>query len=159
MQKQKITDIAVRELDGFLADNGYELYNMEFVKEGKDWFLRIYIDWVDDGQDKYISTDDCEKVSRYLSGRLDELDPIEQNYYLEVSSPGLDRVLLTEKHYLRYSGKPVDISLYKALDGKKTYSGTLKGIVGDQIVIIDEKGAEIGFSKEQVAKTRLKVVF
>jgi len=159
MSKQKITEIAKQELKGFLHDNGYELYNIEFVKEAKDWFLRIYIDWADYEEGKYISTGDCEKVSKYLSGRLDELDPIEQKYYLEVSSPGLGRVLLEEKHYVRYSGKEVDVSLYKALDGKKTFSGTLKGLAGDNIVIIDEKGTEIEFAKEQVAKTKLKIVF
>jgi ribosome maturation factor RimP len=159
MPKQKITEIAERELRSFLHDNGYELYNIEFVKEAKDWFLRIYIDWADFEEGKYISTDDCEKVSRYLSNRLDELDPIEKNYYLEVSSPGLDRVLLEEKHYLRYSGKEVDVSLYKALEGKKTFSGILKGLIDGKIAIIDEKGTEIEFSKEQVAKTKLKIVF
>ena len=159
MAKQKITAIAEQELKGFLHDNGYELYNIEFVKEAKDWFLRIYIDWADYEEAKYISTDDCEKVSRYISKRLDELDPIEKNYYLEISSPGMDRVLLEEKHYLRYSGKEVDVRLYKALDGKKTFSGKLKGLMGDNIVIVDEKGTEIEFPKEQVAKTKLKIVF
>jgi len=159
MSKKKITEIAMQELKGFLHDNGYELYNVEFVKEAKDWFLRIYIDWEDYEANKYISTDDCEKVSRFLSARLDELDPIEKNYYLEVSSPGLDRVLLKEKDYSRYSGKEVDVSLYKALDGKKTFSGTLKGLADDKIVIMDEKGTEMEFPKEQVAKTKLKIVF
>ena len=159
MSKQKITEIARQELKDFLDENGYELYNIEFIKEAKDWFLRVYIDWADYKEGKYISTDDCEKVSRYLSKRLDELDPIEKNYYLEVSSPGLDRALLEEKHYLRYSGKEVDISLYKAVDGKKAFSGILKGLADDKIVIIDEKGVEIRFAAEQVAKTKLKIVF
>jgi len=159
MAKQKITEIAKLELKDFLHDNGYELYNIEFIKEAKDWFLRVYIDWKDYEEGKHIGTDDCEKVSRYLSERLDELDPIENNYYLEVSSPGLDRALLEEKHYLRYSGKEVDVSLYKALNGKKTFSGTLKGLVSGHVVIIDEKGAEIEFAKEQIAKTKLKIVF
>ena len=159
MPKKKITEIAELELEGFLHDNGYELYNIEFVKEAKDWFLRIYIDWEDFGEDKYIGTDDCEKVSKYLGRRLDEIDPIEANYYLEVSSPGLDRALLKEKHYLRYSGKEVSVSLYKAQNGKKTFTGTLKGLVGGNIVITDETGTEMKFPKEQVAKTKLKIVF
>ncbi|MBR1993470.1 MAG: ribosome maturation factor RimP, partial [Firmicutes bacterium] len=70
----------------FLAAEGYELYNIEFVKEGKDWFLRVYVDMA--SGEGYIGTEDCEKVSRFLSEKLDEEDPIEQNYYLEVSSPG-----------------------------------------------------------------------
>ena len=86
MAKIRIKELVAEELAGFLGENGLELYNVEFIKEGKDWFLRVYIDRTDDSSGG-ISTDDCEKVSRYLSARLDELDPIEQNYYLEVSSP------------------------------------------------------------------------
>ena len=93
MAKKKIKDIVAEELEDFLKENGYELYNVEFVKEGKDWFLRVYIDKVPAAdapeEENYISTDDCETISRYLSERLDETDPIPQNYYLEVSSPGL----------------------------------------------------------------------
>jgi len=159
MSKQKITEIARQELQSFLSENGYELYNIEFVKEAKDWFLRVYIDWSDYESEKYISLDDCEKVSRYLSERLDAIDPIEKNYYLEVSSPGIDRPLLEEKHYVRYTGKEVDISLYKAIDGKKAFSGILKGLKDDKITIIDEKNVEIEFALEQVAKTKLKIIF
>ena len=93
MAKKKITEIVAEELDGFLRENGYELYNIEFVKEASDRILRVYIDWKQDGEVRYIGTDDCEKVSRYLSKRLDELDPIEGSYLLEVSSPGIDRTL------------------------------------------------------------------
>ena len=159
MTKKKITEIASLELSGFLSENGYELYNIEYVKEAKDHILRVYIDREQQGEDKYIGTDDCEKVSRYLSSRLDELDPIEGNYILEVSSPGLDRTLFREKDYLRYSGKEVEVRLYKALNGRKTYSGVLKGLEGGSVVITDENGNEAGFPIEQVAKTKLKIVF
>ena len=102
MAKKKITEIVEEITAEFLAENGLELYNSEFVKEGKDWFLRLYIDRLtgedtaeaEEENEQYVSTDDCEKVSRYLSDELDRLDPIEQNYYLEVSSPGLDRELI-----------------------------------------------------------------
>ncbi len=91
MAKKKISEL-VKELTGdFLLENGLELYHCEFVKEGRDWFLRVYIDKHD--PDSYVSTDYCEMVSRFLSDRLDEEDPIAQNYYLEVSSPGMDRIL------------------------------------------------------------------
>ncbi len=160
MAKKKITEIVEEITADFLMENGLELYNSEFVKEGKDWFLRVYIDKTS-GQDdeQYVSTDDCEKVSRFLSGELDRLDPIEQNYYLEVSSPGMDRELIKEKDFVRFSGHLVDISLYKAVDGKKMYQGTLKGLVDNIITITDEKGKEIEFPIEQVAKTRLAVIF
>lgn len=181
MAKKKITEIVEEITAGFLAENGLELYNSEFVKEGKDWFLRVYIDrlplegedadeceCVDGGEsgskgkskEQYVSTDDCEKVSRFLSEELDRLDPIEQNYYLEVSSPGLDRALIREKDFIRFCGHVVDISLYKAMDGKKAYQGILKGLTEDnKIVITDENGSEIEFPREQVAKTRLAVIF
>ena len=166
MAKKKITEIVEEITADFLVQNGLELYNSEFVKEGKDWFLRVYIDKLPkegaDGnvEEEYVSTDDCESVSRFLSAELDRLDPIEQNYYLEVSSPGLDRALLKEKVFIRFCGHMVDISLYKAVNGKKAYQGTLKGLTDDnKIVITDEKGEEIEFPREQVAKTRLAVIF
>ena len=166
MAKKKITEIVEEITADFLGQNGLELYNSEFVKEGKDWFLRVYIDKLPkegaDGnvEEEYVSTDDCESVSRFLSAELDRLDPIDQNYYLEVSSPGLDRALLKEKDFIRFCGHMVDISLYKAMDGKKAYQGTLKGLTDDnKIVITDEKGEEIEFPREQVAKTRLAVIF
>ena len=165
MAKKKITEIVEEITADFLAENGLELYNSEFVKEGKDWFLRVYIDRQqeeerEDKEEVYVSTDDCEKVSRFLSEELDRLDPIEQNYYLEVSSPGLDRELIKEKDFIRFCGRLVDISLYKAIDGKKTYQGILKGLTEDNsIVITDEKEEEIEFPREQVAKARLAVIF
>lgn len=166
MAKKKITEIVEEITVDFLAEKGLELYNSEFVKEGKDWFLRVYIDRLPkedaDGnvEEEYVSTDDCEGVSRFLSSELDRIDPIEQNYYLEVSSPGLDRALIKEKDFIRFSGRMVDISLYKAVDGKKTYQGILKGLTEDnKIVLTDENEKEIEFPREQVAKTRLAVIF
>ncbi len=180
MAKKKITDLIEEISADFLASNGLELYNTEFVKEGKDWFLRVYIDKLPPeeaasaaadtagapeqeaeaaGKTQYVSTDDCEKVSRFLSAELDRLDPIEQNYYLEVSSPGMDRALLREKDFIRFAGEQVDISLYKAVDGRKNYEGTLLGLKDGNIVIRDGSGAELAFPKEQVAKTKLAVIF
>lgn len=166
MAKKKVTEIVGEITADFLAARGLELYNVQFVKEGKDWFLRVYIDRPPqtdaDGSshEEYVSTDDCETVSRFLSEELDRLDPIEQNYYLEVSSPGLDRELIKEKDFIRFCGRMVDISLYKAMDGKKTYQGVLKGLTGDnKIVITDGNNKEIEFPREQVAKTRLSVIF
>lgn len=193
MAKKKITDLIEEITADFLAENGLELYNSEFVKEGRDWFLRVYIDKLQAEQTgavqteteamqaeaaqaagadsdaaegaqaepgmQYVSTDDCEKVSRFLSAELDRLDPIEQNYYLEVSSPGMDRVLLREKDFIRFAGEQVDISLYKAVDGRKTFEGTLVGLVDGQIVLRQSDGTEFTFPREQVAKTKLAVIF
>ncbi len=157
MAKKKITEIIEEISAEFLAQNGLELYNSEFVKEGRDWFLRVYIDKTQEAQ--YVSTDDCEKVSRFLSAELDRIDPIEQNYYLEVSSPGMDRALLKDKDFVRFAGEIVDISLYKAVDGQKAYQGRLVGIEDGKIIITDEQDNRIEFPREQVAKTKLAVIF
>ena len=126
MAKKKISEL-VKELTGdFLLENGLELYHCEFVKEGRDWFLRVYIDKHD--PDSYVSTDDCEMVSRFLSDRLDEEDPIAQNYYLEVSSPGMDRILYEPEHFEKFKGKQVEVKLYKAINGRKVFTGTLMAV-------------------------------
>lgn len=155
MAKKKITDVVAELAGDFLAENGYELYNTEFVKEGRDWFLRVYID-----KEDYISTEDCEKVSRFLSEKLDEADPIEQNYYLEVSSPGMDRPLVRPEHYARYVGEEVEIRLYKAIDGVKNLQGTLERFdpeTGAVTVTCDGKAYELTLA--DIAKANLAVVF
>ena len=159
MAKIKIKDMAEDLLKDFLPENGLELYNAEFAKEGKDWFLRIYIDKQEGAEEEYVSTDDCELVSRFLSDKLDEEDPIEQNYYLEVSSPGMDRQLIEQRHYDRYRGHLVEVKLYKGIDGKKLYEGELVGLTDGILTIKDENNNEITFSMDQVAKTNLAVVF
>lgn len=160
MAKKKITEIIEEISAEFLAQNGLELYNSEFVKEGRDWFLRVYIDKTQEAQEaQYVSTDDCEKVSRFLSAELDRIDPIEQNYYLEVSSPGMDRALLRDKDFVRFAGEIVDVSLYKAVDGRKAYQGRLVGIEDGKIILTDEQDNRIEFPREQVAKTKLAVIF
>lgn len=159
MAKHKITTQVSDFIQNFLDDNGLEIYDVEFVKEGKDWFLRVYIDKQDGQEEEYVSCDDCELVSRYLSEKLDEADIIEQNYYLEVSSPGMDRAIRNEKEYARYSGRLVDVSLYKAIDGQKKFEGTLKGLENGQVILEDEKGNCHSFPLESISKTKLAVVF
>jgi ribosome maturation factor RimP len=160
MSKKTVTDLTKELLADFLPENGYELYNTEFVKEGKDRYLRVYIDKIgaDAGADG-IGTDDCELVSRFLSDKLDDLDPIESNYYLEVSSPGLDRALLRQEDFARFAGRAVEVRLYRALEGKKLLEGTLVGL-SDGVISIDAAGGErINLPESAAAVTRLKVVF
>lgn len=159
MAKIKIKDLVEELLNSFLNENGLELYNVEYVKEAKDWFLRVYIDKIEGFEEEYISIDDCEKVSRFLSEKLDESNPIEQNYYLEVSSPGMDRVLLKEKDFIRYAGKQVDINLYQGINGKKMITGELVGKIDENIAIIDEKSNHIEIPMSKVAKVKLTVIF
>ena len=157
MAKKKITEIAAEMMADFLAAEGYELYNIEFVKEGKDWFLRVYVDMA--SGEGYIGTEDCEKVSRFLSEKLDEEDPIEQNYYLEVSSPGMDRPLLTKAHYERYVGSEVEIRLYKGKDGIKNIQGVLDSIEGETVTVTDHDNKKWELELSEIAKANLAVIF
>ena len=157
MAKKKITEIAAEMMAAFLAAEGYELYNIEFVKEGKDWFLRVYVDMA--SGEGYIGTEDCEKVSRFLSEKLDEEDPIEQNYYLEVSSPGMDRPLLTKAHYERYVGSEVEIRLYKGKDGTKNIQGVLDSIEGETVTVTDHDNKKWELELAEIAKANLAVIF
>ena len=166
-KKEKITGLVEDVLKDFLDENGLELYHTDFRKEGKDWYLNVFIDIAEkvrndnekDGTVRYVSTDDCELVSDYLSDKLDELDPIEQNYMLSVSSPGMDRELYEQKDYDRFAGELVDIRLYRAKDGQKEIQGTLVGLSDGVITIRDEEGTERSFDEKDVAKTCLAVVF
>ena len=101
-------------LEPIIAEKGLELVDLEFVKEGVNWYLRVYID-----KDGGVNIDDCEAVSRALEVKLDEKDPIEQAYILEVSSPGIDRPLKKDADFVKYQGEIIDVKLYKAQDGSK----------------------------------------
>ena len=163
MAKKRITETVREILSDYLSDNGYELYRTEYIKEGRDWFLRVYIDRIwDDEHDRVssfgISTDDCEKVSKYLSGELDRVDLIEHNYYLEVSSPGLDRELIEDRDFIRFAGQKVTMKLYQAFDGHKKLEGILEGLENNSIMIKDNQGDTIAVPRSLVAKVKLEIV-
>lgn len=149
---KKIAEVAEEILQEFLAEKGLSLYDAEYVKEGPDRVLRVYID----KEDGYIGTEDCEKVSRFLSDKLDELDPIEDNYVLEVSSPGLDRELKKDEHFSRYIGEEVEVSLYKAIDGEKKLVGKLVSKDAEGLKI-NVDGSEMLIGNEQITKVNLAV--
>ncbi len=122
---------------------GYYLWDVEYVKEGSEWYLRITID-SEDG----ITIDDCETVHRAIDPIIDEHDPIENSYHLEVSSPGIERVLRTEEHIEAWAGEEVEAKLYAALDGKKSVRGRLLGIENGIVSIeCGEKTYEIEHKK------------
>ena len=110
MAKVKVTTLIEEITASFLDENGLELYNVEFLKEGRDWFLRVYIDKKEGQEEEYVSTDDCEKVSRFLSEKLDELDPIDCEYCLEVCSPGIERELSRPEHFAAYIGADLKLA-------------------------------------------------
>ena len=137
-----------------IEEKNFELVDVEFVKEGPNWYLRIYID-----KEGGITIDDCEAVSRALEVELDKNDPIEQAYILEVSSPGIDRPLKKESDFAKYAGEIVDIKLYKAFEGSKEYQGALKGLENNIVTITDDNGKEISFDRKHIAGVRLAVIF
>ena len=156
MSKKKITEIVCGMLETFLPENGFSLWDCEYVKEGPDRYLRVYIDRTDGA---YISTDDCELVSRFLDERLDEEDPIPENYILEVSSPGLDRELSKPEHFAAYRGELVDVRLYRPLNGEKELTGILGEVTEDTVSLTGEGGEETLLPRKDVAKIRLTVIF
>ncbi|NLC87403.1 MAG: ribosome maturation factor RimP [Clostridiaceae bacterium] len=104
-----------------IEDLDYELYDVQYAKEGKDYFLRIFID-----NEKGIDLNDCEKVNDAINELLDQADCIKEQYFLEVSSPGIERILRKNKHLEKSIEKEVEIKLFKPIDGKKEYVGILK---------------------------------
>lgn len=120
-------------IEPIILELNYELYDVEYSKEGKDYYLRVYID-----NKKGINLDDCEKVNNAISNILDEADYIKEQYFLEVSSCGLERVLRKDKHLASNIGKNIEINLFKPLDGKKQYRGILNSFDKEIITIIIE---------------------
>lgn len=159
MAKKKVADYIDEWMQDFGKENGFELSRVEFLKEADAWYLRVFVEKLDGENYVYMGTDDCEFVSRYLSEKLDEADPIKQNYYLEVSSPGIDRLLLSDKDFERFQGELVDIRLFSPLNGEKVLQGKLVGLKEEVITIADKNNKEIAVSREQVSKVSLTVVF
>ena len=141
-------------LEPIIAEKGLELVDLEFVKEGVNWYLRVYID-----KDGGVNIDDCEAVSRALEVKLDEKDPIEQAYILEVSSPGIDRPLKKDADFVKYQGEIIDVKLYKAQDGSKQYQGRLLGLENGVLSIEEENGNVVKFEQKDIASVRLAVIF
>lgn len=129
---------------------GVEIYDVEYVKEGSDFYLRAYID-----KEGGVTIGDCERVSRAVSEFMDREDFIEDAYILEVSSPGLGRALKKEKHLARSIGEAVEIKTYKPIGKCREFSGILKAYDAESITIGPEDGAEITFKRSDVALIRL----
>ena len=134
--------------------NGFELVDVEYVKEGQNWYLRAYID-----KEGGITVDDCEIVSRELSDILDEKDFIDEAYILEVSSPGLGRPLKKEKDFKRSLGQEVEVRTYRMMDRKKEFTGILKDHDKDTVTIEMEDGSLKTFEKGDIALIRLAFDF
>ncbi|MBE6016497.1 MAG: ribosome maturation factor RimP [Lachnospiraceae bacterium] len=135
-------------LEPILEANSFEMVDVEYVKEGSDWYLRAYVD-----KEGGITVDDCELVSRALEKKLDEEDLIKDAYILEVSSPGLTRPLKKERDYERNFGKLVEIHLFKAVDKCKQFTGTLKAW-DESSVTLEVDGLDKTFDKNSISLIR-----
>ncbi|MDE5931602.1 MAG: ribosome maturation factor RimP [Lachnospiraceae bacterium] len=132
---------------------GVEIYDIEYVKEGSDWYLRAYID-----KPEGVNINDCENVSRALSDELDKEDFIEDAYILEVSSPGLGRTLKKDKHLSKSIGEEVEIKTYKPIDKQKEFQGILKAFDAETITLVTEKEEQV-FARNEIALIRLAFHF
>jgi ribosome maturation factor RimP len=150
---QPIKDVITELIQPFLDAEGFELVDVEFVKEGSNKFLRVYVD-----KEGGIDIDDCGRISEVLSEKLDEKDPIPDAYFLEVSSPGAERPLKKLTDYERALQKQVFVTTYEPVDGDKEFEGKLLSFDGETLVIQTlRKKVAIPFPK--VASARLAIVF
>lgn len=141
--EQRLTEL----LDAPVVALGYELWGIEFIRAGKHSTLRVYIDHANG-----VSVDDCAEVSHQVSALLDVEDPITTEYYLEVSSPGMDRPLLKPAHYARYINHVVVVTLRMAVNNRRKYKGTIKQVDGEMITItVDGRDEILAFANIQQA--------
>lgn len=153
MAKQKVEDIVFDLAKPITGRHAFELVEVEYKKEGADWYLRIYLD-----KEGGITIDDCQVVSEEISDLLDQVDPIEHAYIFEVSSPGIDRPLKTERDYQKNMNRLLEIKLYTPMDGKKQIEGVLTGYTAD-MVEIEQNGKKMELKKDSIAIIRPAVKF
>ncbi|MEI5906215.1 ribosome maturation factor RimP [Bacillus spongiae] len=153
----KITNLVEELVSPILEDMNLELVETEYVKEGSSWFLRVFID-----KEQGVDIEECGIVSEKLSEKLDELDPIQHNYFLEVSSPGAERPLKKTEDFHKAVGKNVHIKTYEPVDGEKVFEGKLLEYTEDTLIIeltIKTRKKQVQIPKEKVAKARLAIIF
>lgn len=153
MVKKKIEDVAAEVAFPIVEKYKFELVDVEYLKEGSNWYLRVFID-----KEGGITIDDCQLVSEELSDELDKVDPIKQSYFLEVSSPGIDRPLKKEKDFEKFKGELVEVKLFQPIDGRKIFEGELIGLK-DNIISMMHNKEVMEFEKDKVATVRRVVKF
>lgn len=153
MGSLKITEIVWRIAEPVVQEKGCILWDVEYVREGSEYFLRLYLD-----KEGGVSIDDCEAVSRAVDPLLDEADPIEGSYHFEVCSAGLERALKRPKDFEQFMGQAVTVKLYRPRQGRKEIPGILRGYQEGKVTL--EAGADtLTFEKSEVAQVRLRVEF
>ena len=152
MKREHIEDLVSQEVEKIIAPTKLELVNVEYVRE-RNWYLRVFID-----KEGGVDLEDCQSVSEKLSKILDEKDPISDNYLLEVSSPGLDRVLRKEKDFIRYAGRTVDIHFFKPHDGTKLMVAEIVKKEGT-LLTVQKDGKEEQLDMSEISQIRLHIDF
>jgi ribosome maturation factor RimP len=146
----KIENLVYELARPFVETMGFELAAVEYLKEGPNWFLRLYID-----KEGGVDLDDCQAVSQEISELLDEKDPIPQSYFLEVSSPGVERILQTERDFDRFRNELVNVALYSPLEGKKKHNGRLGPVTEDRLTLLLDGDKNIELPREKIAQVRI----
>lgn len=152
MKREEIETLVEKVVMEKIQDTNLELVDVEYVRE-RDWFLRVYLD-----KSGGLEIEDCQFVSEALTKYLDEKDPIKEKYYLEVSSPGLDRQLKKQKDFIRHKGDKVDVSFFKPVNGKKTVCGELAE-VDEQILQLVVEGQTEQIERSLISSIRLHLDF
>ena len=145
----KVTELTARLAAPLAAERGCTLWDVEYVREAGTWYLRVLLD-----KEGGVDILDCEAISRRLSDRLDEIDPIEESYDLEVSSPGIERDLRTDAHIDASVGERVQVRFFAPVEGRKTVEGVLLGRDERGAVLVECEGAPRAFARESIAKIR-----
>jgi ribosome maturation factor RimP len=151
----KVVETVEKLVTPVLEEEGVELVEVQYKKEGPNWFLRVFID----GIDRPVDLDLCTRVSEQISELLDQEDPIPHAYILEVSSAGAERPLKKEKDFVRAVGKHVHVTTYEAIEGKRKFEGLLVQFADGVLVIEEKNGKQAELPLEKVAKARLAIVF
>ena len=146
--EEKVESLIIEKIQGL----GYELYDVQYAKEGKDYFLRVFIDQKDG-----IDLNDCEKVSNEINPLLDEKDFIKEMYFLEVSSPGIERVLRKDEHLKDSIGKEIEVKLFKPIEKQKEFVGTLEDYNEEKIILgLEENEEKIEIERKNISLMKLK---
>lgn len=137
-------------VEPFAGELGLRIWDVRFLKEGSSWFLRIFID-----KDGGVSIDDCVDLTHAINGPLDEADPIEQAYFLEVSSPGVERDLVRDEHFTAYIGERIKVKMIRPVEGKREFSGILADYSDGNITIRLEDESGFTFTKKEASWIKL----
>lgn len=152
MARESIENLVERLASEIIQGSGLTLVDVEYVKE-REWYLRVFLD-----KPGGIEVDDCQWVSERLEKKLDELDPVRESYYLEVSSPGLDRPLKKDRDFERHIGDKIEIHTFAPVNGRKMLVGTLSGLA-DGNIVMDVDGTPLSIPRDKASQVRLHIKF